>query len=136
MALQYPITVNGIDHRNGPVLRPRVIGGGECGQFVAIRLCDPLHQGKTFLGILIGDLATGVSVVFDPKEGQLRVAPGWHNPAIFVPDLKRVVFGYESWWGKIESEAQLRDITDADIQSVWYVQALKQLTQPVDPVPS
>lgn len=129
MAIKYPITVNDIDHHNGPILRTRVIGGGSCGQFVSIRPCDPVYEGKTYLGILLGDLATGVAVQFQPNDGKLFVAPAWYNPAIYVPDLKRVVFGYESWWGEIESEAHLRKITESDIQNVWYVQALKQLAE-------
>jgi len=51
------------------------------------------------------------------------------NPAMWVPDLNRVVMGWESWWGEIKSEEDLRQISDADIENVWYVKAIKALTE-------
>ena len=50
-----------------------------------------------------------------------------HNPAIWVPDLKKIVFGMESWWGVLRSRTISKQITDADIQNVWYVKALQAL---------
>ena len=43
------------------------------------------------------------------------------NPAIFVPELGKIIFGMESWWGRIKSEEELKDITDGDIENVWHV---------------
>lgn len=51
------------------------------------------------------------------------------NPAIFVPDLNRVVWGMESWWGPIESKEKLHQITDEDISNVWYVKAAKEFNK-------
>jgi len=51
------------------------------------------------------------------------------NPAIFVFDLNEIIFGYESWWGVIESEKQLKEITNDVIDNVWYVKALKQIDE-------
>lgn len=45
------------------------------------------------------------------------------------PEKKTVVFGCNSWWRLIESESQLKTITDADIDNVWYVRALRALTE-------
>jgi hypothetical protein len=64
---------------------------------------------------------------FNPKTGVLEVGLAMHNPAIWVPDLKRIVFGMESWWGVIDNPDDLKQITDADIQNVWYVKALQGL---------
>jgi hypothetical protein len=50
-----------------------------------------------------------------------------NNPAIFVFDLKKIVYGAESWWGMVESEDDLRDITDSTIDNVWYVKAMKEM---------
>jgi hypothetical protein len=50
-----------------------------------------------------------------------------HNPAIFVPTLGKLLYGCELWWSKISSPDDLRTISDADIDNVWYVQALKSL---------
>ena len=57
---------------------------------------------------------------------------------IYIPENGRVVFGVESWWGEIKSVDDLKDITDADINSVWYVNALKAMTEnekPEEPAP-
>lgn len=35
----------------------------------------------------------------------------------------------ESWWALIKGPEHLKEITDGDIQSVWYVQALKAMTE-------
>lgn len=49
------------------------------------------------------------------------------NPAIYVFDLQRIIFGAESWWSIIENPEELKDITDDDINSQWYVKALKAM---------
>jgi hypothetical protein len=49
------------------------------------------------------------------------------NPVIFIPDIMRVVLGIESWWSVIRKPEDLKQITDADIQNVWYVKALKSM---------
>ena len=46
---------------------------------------------------------------------------------IFVPELNEVVWGCGSFWQKIRSKEQLKNITDGDINNVWYVKALKQI---------
>jgi len=35
--------------------------------------------------------------------------------------------GCGSWWGAIDNEEDLKDITDSDIENVWYVQLLKKI---------
>ena len=50
-----------------------------------------------------------------------------HNPAIYVPELGKVIYGMESWWHAIKDEKELKDITDNDIDNVWYVKALKEV---------
>jgi hypothetical protein len=75
---------------------------------------------------MLGEIGIQHNVFYNPEEKQLAVYFG-SNPAIFVPDLNKVIFGYESWWGEIKSPEELREITDDDIQNVWYVKALKML---------
>ena len=64
------------------------------------------------------------SVTYYRKSGMLPVSLP-PNPAIYVPALGRIVFGYESWWSKVSSESVVQDITDADIESQPYVQFFK-----------
>lgn len=129
----YPIVITSMKSNPKDIFHPKLLFGGVCGDFVRIRPClpdnDP-NDGKTFLGVIIGELTTGIGLRRDNKEpGVIELAPMMHNPMIFVPELKRVVFGYESWWGRINNADDLRKITDADINNVWYVQALKALAE-------
>jgi len=131
--IEYPITVNDIRLDNdGWGMRPKgPFGSAKCGSWVSVRPRAPEHGGKTYLGVYLGELPTGVAVGFirgNDIGGTIRVMPSGHNPAIFVPDLGMVVMGYESWWGEIDSPEALRQISDADIKSCWYVKALEVLT--------
>jgi hypothetical protein len=110
------------------MLKPALFARGAT--WVAIR---PVDNKRTYLGFLLGDMARGAGVRYDRESGVLSVSPGSHNPAIWVPDLGRVVYGFESWWGVLKGPDDLRKITDADIQSVWYVRALKDLEERVKP---
>ena len=103
-------------------------------RWVKIRPCSDGAE-KTYLGIYIGDFALSLSVRLDEETAILNLAVAMYNPAIFVPDLGRVVFGMESWWGEIESPEQLQQIADADIENVWYVRALRDLADKTAPQP-
>lgn len=95
------------------------------GALVKIRPCADEYKNKTFVGFYIGDVALGSSICLkDKKKIQLNFAG--HNPAIFIPKLGKIIYGCASWWGEIESEDDLKDITDDDIENVWYVKALKE----------
>lgn len=126
--IKYPIEVSNIkmvplySNRN----KPDGLFGAKCGAFVSVRPCGKEYGEKTYLGIMLGDLPSGLCVSHNRETKELEVC-GYNNPAIFVPDLSQIVWGCESWWGVIESEEQLREISDADIQGVWYVRALKAL---------
>lgn len=109
------------------IIREKLIFGGKQGDYVSIRPVSDNPENKTFLGLLLGDIATSISATYLSGDKRLFLAPAGHNPAIWVPDLNKIVYGYESWWGTIDSTEQLKQITDGDINNVWYVQALKQL---------
>lgn len=94
--------------------------------WVAIRPVAEEYGGRTLFGVRIGDIATSVQLSLT-ADGVLRVGPCHNNPAIFVPDLYRVIFGFESWWGSIKSPDKLREITDSDIGQIWYVRAMRDL---------
>jgi hypothetical protein len=96
------------------------------GKFVRIRPCVKGYEGKTFLGLFLGELPSGPSVSYDEETKVVTIIP-FTNPAIYVFDLKKIVFGMESWWGIIESEDDLKDITMDTINDQWYVKALKAM---------
>lgn len=120
--IKYPISVTGIDFGSGEMFHQNRVKGS----LVSIRPCADEYENKTFLGVYIGDLATSQMVRHSRESGVLSVSAAMHNPAIFVPDLNKVIFGYESWWGEIKSVDQVRKITDEDIEGAWYVKLLKE----------
>lgn len=126
--IEFPIVVNSIEFDKDLTIRPPLFSGTP-GDFVAIRPCADEYEDKTFLGILLGDVALSARVRFDAEKGELRVDKSFYNPGIFVPDLGKVIYGCESWWGRINTPEGLEKITDADINDVWYVQALKKITE-------
>ena len=117
--LPEPITVKVVDQRKAPDT------GNNVGTFVAVR---PIQDEKTYLGILLGKLPSFTSVQYSKKSETLFVIHSG-NPAMWVPDLNQVVWGYGSWWSPIKSEEHLREITDADIDNIWYVKALRDLQE-------
>ena len=84
------------------------------------------YEGKTYLGVYLGDLPISHHITHDPKTKILKVGT-MDNPAIFVPDLNKIIFGCASWWHKIENIDEIKDITKEDIENTWYVKLTKKL---------
>lgn len=125
--IEYPIQVDKLTFEKTSVVEDGWMH--KAGTFVGVRPVDKEYGGKTYLGIYIGEIALSTVARYDSKQKELIVGPALHNPAIFVFDLGKIIFGCESWWYKIESEEQLKDITNEDIDNVWYVKALKHIEQ-------
>ena len=116
-----------------PKLIPPLFRQSDAGKFVSVRPCGNEYGDKTYLGIYMGDMPQLEMAVKDrPEHGDKALyitrRDFMGNPAIYVPDLNQIIYGAESWWGVIKSPNELRQITNADIDNVWYVQALKSLT--------
>jgi len=127
----WPRTITGIEWPDsGKMLDGFSISSAKIGDWCSVRAVKSVDpEEKTRLGIYLGSFAMGLSGAIT-KENVLKLDWGMSNPAILVPSLNRIVRGYESWWGKIKTPEQLRTISDQDINDVWYVQALKSLTEP------
>ena len=123
--IEYPITVNNIDI---DPINYKDSWHAKIGDLVAVRPCEEEYKGKTFLGFYLGDLPLGSTVHFNEKEGLLKVET-FTNPALFVPALGKIVWGADSWWRKIKSEKDLKQITDEDIDNTWYVKLARQLAE-------
>lgn len=96
------------------------------GALVKVRPCgDDNPEDKTYLGIFLGELPTGLSFAFNRETGTLLVEPGSGNPAMLVPELGRIVFGCESWWSEVKNADELPQITDEMIENIPYVKALR-----------
>lgn len=96
------------------------------GGLVKVRPCGEEYGKKTYLGFYLGDLPLAITHSFNEESGILK-AFTLDNPAIFVPELGKIIWGCESWWGEIKDEKEIKDITDDDISNVWYVKLAKQL---------
>ena len=49
-----------------------------------------------------------------------------NNPAIYVFELKKIIYGCESYWSVINDPNDFEDITKETLDNVWYVQLLKE----------
>lgn len=116
--IQYPITVKKITMEKPYSLYKQ-------GGLAKVRPCGDEYENKTYLGFFLGELPTSSIARFSPNTGELTVGTVG-NPAIFVPALNKIIYGYESWWSRIENEDDLKDISDSDIQNVWYVKAFRE----------
>ena len=119
--IEYPIQVNSIKCD-----KPKQLMMGRAGSLVKIRPCNKEYGGKTYLGLYLGNQPWSQTVSYNEESGELTVGMAT-NPAIYVFDLQRIIFGAESWWGIIENPEELKDITDDDINNLWYVKALKAM---------
>lgn len=128
--IEYPITVENIDvvsFQYNAGLRNQDVG-----KPVRIRPCDEEYEGKTFLGIFLGELPLYNSVCLN-KSNVLTVRPVG-NPAIFVPELNKIIFGAESWWQIVKNPAEVGEISDETIQNQWYVQMLRDMSRKQDKI--
>lgn len=108
-------------------IRPSgIFGRDKPGTMVAVRPCAEKYENKTLLGMYLCDAPTNVIGRQDGDTLVLEMTD-YTNPAIYIPETDEIVWGYGSWWGKIESPEKLREITDESIENLWYVRALRQL---------
>jgi hypothetical protein len=122
---EFPMEISEID-KSKACYSPMSLTGTKAGALVKIRPCGDEYENKTYLGIYVGEIAISTNIGLFEKTKKLSIMFN-RNPAIFVPELKKVIFGCESFWGEIKSEEELKDITDDDIENVWYIQLLKEL---------
>jgi hypothetical protein len=94
---------------------PRITNPHNSGEFVAVRLVNEEHEGKTYFGIILGDMHACVDVRVSPDKDTAQISSFLNIPAIFVPELKQIIYGAECWWRLIATEDQLSSITDADL---------------------
>lgn len=99
---------------------------GQTGDLVAVRPCDEKYGNKTYLGFYLGELPVMVYPSLKEKEQKLDMMT-IRNPAMYVPEIKKIIWGAGSWWKKIDSEEDFREITDGDINNTWYVQLAKKM---------
>lgn len=118
--IQFPITVTDIQNNSD-----QHYSLYQCGQPVKVRPCACNEEGKTYFGVLLGELPYMATCSYNKETGQMTIH-SMDNPAIFVPALNQVVYGCESWWERIETpEDADKAISDDDIENTWYVKLLR-----------
>lgn len=121
--IQYPVQLTGIHYERSDALEK---GHRKVGSWVACQPCEPELERKTYLGVYLGDLTQGV-VCYLTQDGVLSVGFGWHNPAMWIPTLKRVVMGNCSNWRVISSPEKLQQITREDVEGAGWMKALREI---------
>jgi len=121
--IEYPIEVQSVKVREGSGMDTIKVGTP-----VRVRPCFETtgHKPKTtYDGVFLGEMPCGMTSAYWPKIKELTVVSSC-NPAMYVPALKRVVWGMESFWSRVDKETKDKDITDEDISNTPYVKALKK----------
>ena len=115
--IEYPLTIQGIHNKK---IDTKGIGHA-CGALCEVRPCGEEYKGKTYLGIYIG-----ITSSYDENTGILSNHT-MNNPAIFVLELKKIVYGMESWWREIKDIEDFKEISKEEIENTWYVKLLKEM---------
>lgn len=123
--IQYPIEVSKLNTES--FINKSSYRNSEVGKFVKITPCAEEYKGQTYLGLYLGNLPIGPHMTHNSDTKELNISTTT-NPAIFVFELNKIIYGMESFWAIIETEEDLKDITKDDIDNVWYVKSLKQLS--------
>lgn len=121
--IEYPLTITAIEDKT---VKP-YNSSYEVGSFCKIKPCNEEYEGKTYLGVYLGELPIGIYTTWDKKTGVLSNSMRY-NPAIFVPELNKIIYGCESWWGIIDKLKDFKEISKEEIDNVWYVQMFKELS--------
>lgn len=89
-----PIEVRGIAPRQAgaPGVQHR---GADVGKTVSVRLAG--DDQKTYAGVYLGDLPLNLGFRYH-RDTKILEPYTVSNPAMWVPELGRVVWGAESWW--------------------------------------
>lgn len=125
--IEYPLTIQGIESKYWENIWKDA--KKSFGKYVKIRPCDEKYENKTYLGILLGEMPYAPNITFSENSGELEITPRT-NPCIFVPELNEFIWGMESWWGVIKNPEEIKEITNEDIDNIWYVQLLKNMYLP------
>lgn len=113
MKLELKSAVTEIEIDNN-LVTPRIVAPYHSGEFVVVRPVKGNEEQKTYFGIMLGDM--NIAVGHRQDESGITLSGLLGNPAIFVPELKQLVYGVESWWKIISSPEHLEKISDEDLQ--------------------
>lgn len=119
--IEYPITVNKINTQ-----KIDTSGVYESGSLCEVQPCAEEYAGKSYLGFYLGDLPIGIVTSYRRDTCEINIST-MNNPAIFVPELGKIIYGCESFWREIEDVSDFKGISEEEIQNTWYVKAVKEM---------
>lgn len=122
--IEYPITVKDIVNKNIDTTGISC----KCGDMCEVTLCNDDAENRSYIGICLGELPISILSSYNKNTGVLT-NDTLSNPAIFVPELKRIVYGCESFWRRIDSIEDFKGITKEDIENTWYVSLLRKMAE-------
>lgn len=117
--IEYPVEVSAI-HKN---IDTANLNRTKIGKLCKVR---PADSKNTYIGIFLGNLPIDILISHSAHTKVMNVS-FIENPAIFVPTLNKIVYGYESWWRIIDPNRVSKDISDDDIENVWYMKLAKMM---------
>lgn len=100
--MKFPIEVEKINIRESSSMYP-------IGESVRVKPCDAEYKGKTYTGILLGALPKRAMVSYDRMTKELHISPDM-NPAIYVPEIQKIIWGEESWWDFSDTSKMDEDV--------------------------
>lgn len=110
--IEYPCTINRIENKKIPS-NQECLEFAKIGSFVWIEPCGEEYQDKKYIGILLGNLPIFINTTLD--KNQVLNNHCVMNPAIFVPELNKIIYGCESWWCVIQNTKHLADTLIIDL---------------------
>ena len=122
--MEFPLEINGI-HSDKITYDNGIYA--KIGQLVSVRPCGDEYGGKTYVGFYLGELPVTITHYLN-HETKMLMSGVISNPAMYVPEIGKVIFGMSSWWHTINSEYEFSNITDGDIANTWYVKLAKLLS--------
>lgn len=122
--IEYPLTINGIENREIDTTGL----GHKTGCLCEVKPCGDEYEEKSYLGFYLGDLPLSIYSSYNEKTGILTNST-MTNPAIFVPELGKIIYGCESWWREIKSTEDFKGISQGEIENTWYVQLAKAMCE-------
>lgn len=119
--IEYPIEVASIELAEGFDLYKKSIG-----RPVRIKPCFEETEEKEYLGIFLGELFSCNAVSYKKQEKHLTITSVL-NPAIYVPELKQIVYGYESWWSFVENKDEVNTISKDEELSRFFMDLYEKI---------
>lgn len=117
--MEFPLTIDDIE-----LVPFKSLDTHHIGTPVRIKPCTKEETDKTYLGIYLGELPIQNLASYTEEDKKLRIQ-AMMNPAIYVFELKKIIYGCESYWSFIKDPHDFEEITPEMINGQWYIELLK-----------